>query len=303
MFLKRLGLIILMILTGVFIVYYYFWIKPYDLPIVNNKMSLSEFNLDFSNEQELVRYINHTQESKTLSKKQVENYKQTVSLLNGNQEKTGIEELQSLIIEDPDNMEYLNMYRIHDNSSTKVKDFIEFTKKLPQNSTVRLQKALAYVDLLQDKDLGIAVLGQTSSSSIIELDKILEENPHDWLAHYARGLNNLYWPSGLKRTKNAIKDLSYCLAVVQLFEDKHKSKLWPLTYEAYGDALIKEGNIEMGMKVWKDGYKKYPDKKSLQKRAKADKNEAFKIVKRERGIEIFQRPDPKITDISILWKD
>ncbi|PFM99759.1 hypothetical protein [Bacillus cereus] len=291
------------IMAALLVFYYLYWIKPYHLPEVKQGVSLEEQGLTFEKEEEVIKKLkssNSTNEQGTTP------YKDIIVQLEGNKsdQEKGVENLKKLIKDEPDNLEYLNMLRLYMNSHKLTKDFAGYLEEFPPTTSIKIQKALSYVDLLQDPDLGIAVLGQTSSKSIQELESILEENPHNWLARYARGLNNLYWPAGLNRAKSAIKDLSYCLAVVKSHEKKGDVlELWPQAYLAYGDALVKEGKIEEGIKVWKDGFSGYPDNKDLEKRARTNSDQAFAIVKEERGIEIFQRPNPNITDISILWKN
>ncbi|PEM43198.1 tetratricopeptide repeat protein [Bacillus toyonensis] len=291
------------IMASLLVFYYLNWIKPYHLPEVKQELSLEEQGLTFEKEEEVIKKL---KSSNSNTDQGATPYQNVIVQLEGNKsdQERGVENLKKLIKDEPDNLEYLNTLRLYMNSRKLTKDFANYLEDFPHTTSIKIQKALSYVDLLQDPDLGIAALGQTSSKSIQELESILDENPHNWLARYARGLNNLYWPSGLKRTESAIKDLSYCLAVVKLHEKKGVVlELWPQAYITYGDALVKEGETEDGIKVWKDGFSEYPDNKDLEKRARTNSNQAFAIVKEERGIEIFQRPNPDITDISILWKN
>jgi tetratricopeptide (TPR) repeat protein len=308
-------IVLVVIIVTVFMSWFYWdWTKPYDLPEVKEDYTLSQLHLDFSEEIILEEvYIENPEGSELFptspSKVNRENvhlvYYHAAALLREDQEdqELAIDYLLKAIELEPTNLAYSSLLRIHMAIDSRTELYIEFLDSMRnQTPEIRLQLALAYVDLLQNPDLGTAVLGQTSSASIQKLNEILEENPAYWLAYYARGLNNLYWPSGLLRTEKAIQDLGYCLAIVRKLEDDIFLPLWPLIYEAYGDALVKHGDIDAGMAVWRDGYKKYPDVISLQERFRADKEEAYGIVKRVRGIDIFQRPDPSISDISILWR-
>lgn len=281
--------------------YYVNWIKPYELPEIKENLTIEEYGLDFKDERELKKAIKEN----NFSDNQVTQFNESITLLNGTKidKEKGIKNFKKLIEDNPNNLEISNTLRLHMFKSGDIEEFISLMEEVPQTDDVKLQISLAYVDLLQNPDLGIAVLGQTSSSSIDVLNKILEETPDNWLARYARGINNLYWPVGLKRTESAIKDLSYCLAVVKSLEKEDDLALWPLTYEAYGDALVKEGKIKEGRAVWKEGHSKYPNSESLVIRSKANEEEAYEIVKQERGIEIFQRPKEEITDVSILWQE
>jgi hypothetical protein len=89
--------------------------------------------------------------------------------------------------------------------------------------------------------------------------------------------------------------------VAKLLENEHNIALWPLAYQAYGDALVKNGDVRQGMAVWREGFAKYPLAVGLQERSASNEKEALEIVKRDRGIEFFQRPDAGISDISIVW--
>ncbi|WP_270168547.1 hypothetical protein [Paenibacillus sp. SYP-B4298] len=258
----------------------WWWTKPYDLPAINSDITMEQYGLVFDRELNSTKVI----ESNTAGDK--------------------LSQLKQLIVEEPDNLAYMNELRLYMGSQEREKDFIAFLDSLnSSNRNLKLQTALAYVDLLQDPDLGTASLGKISTQSISVLNEIIEEDPYDVLAHYARGLNNLYWPLGLRRTEKAIQDLAYCVAVAKQLEG-YPSPMWPLFYEAYGDALVKNGENQKGMAVWKDGMKKYPHSEALQRRAKAKSDEeAFDIVRQIRGIDVFERPERSISDISILWNN
>lgn len=258
----------------------WWWAKPYTLPAIHSDTTVEQYGLVFDRERESAQVIASISPDDKLN------------------------QLKQLIAKAPDDLAYLNELRLIMGSQQREKDFIAFLHSLNSSSrNVKLQTALAYVDLLQDPDMGTASLGKLSTQSITILNEIIEEDAYDVLAHYARGLNNLYWPLGLRRTDKAIQDLAYCVAVAQQLED-HPSPMWPLFYEAYGDALVKNGESQRGMAVWKDGVKKYPHSEELQRRAKAKTaEEAFDIVRQIRGIDVFERPERSISDISILWKN
>lgn len=277
------------LIISIVVVILLFYIKPYSVPPVDKEIDSTRYNLDFS----LEKATSVTEE-----------YQKIILLLNGSedQQNIGLDLLKNNIEQQPDNMAYTNILRLHMNSTTHSEDFEQFITNLPENPRLTLQLALFYVDQLQNPDLGIAALGQKSSQSILYLNEILEKNPYDLLAHYARGLNNLYWPSGLQRTEKSIQDLQFCYQVTRELEEEDPSFwLWPLIYVAYGDALIKNGDIKDGMKIWVEGYSKYADYEELEHRAILDENQAFELVRSARGVEIFQRPDEDITDIGKLW--
>lgn len=265
---------------------------PYSLPKIQN-VDPEKYDIDWSQEKKVSSLSNSSSESKT--------YHDTLKLLKTDNAKA-VEQLKKLIKKHPDNLVYSNTLRIAMQKEEYGAKFVAFTETIKnQTPQLQLQKALAYIDQLQNQQLGTASLGQLSLSSIQVLNQVIEENPHEWSAHYARGLNNLYWPVGLKRIDKAVQDLGFCLAVLKQQNIKDNPVV-PLTYMAYGDALVKSGEIEKGVSVWKEGEKLIPDHKGLKERVVGGEKKAKQIVAKDRGIDHFQRPEPTLTDLSILWK-
>ncbi|MGA5691396.1 tetratricopeptide repeat protein [Cytobacillus pseudoceanisediminis] len=292
------------------------WTKPYELPDLNNEITLEQIGLSLNDEHKVMDAIVQSSDDPGTLPTSIEEINETNAAVtyfnakklldgNGKEQELGKQYLERLVELFPENLIYSNRLRVYMLSTEKTNEYIQFLKDLSvSESEIKLQEALAYVDSLQDPSHGIASLGQTSASSIQLLDEILSENEYDWMAHYARGLNNLYWPVGLLKTEKAIQDLGYCLAVTQYFEDKNVIlPLWPSAYVAYGDALVKNGDIQEGIAVWKEGHKLYPDFKELEDRSKANKEEAFEIIRKVRGTDIFERPNKEISDLSILWNE
>jgi len=292
----------------------YQWLKPYPVPDIDETVPVAKYNTDFSKERELMKTGAAQQKaSKAFAAKPeqvtkanaLEAYFYALQLWAGNAggKADAIVYLKAAVKADPDNAVFSNTLRMYMAELSQSEPFIQYIDSIQAgSSSLKLQKALAYVDQLQNRDLGTASLGQKSAQSIAVLNELLEEHPYDVLAHYARGINNLYWPHGLKKTDKAVQDLAYCLAVAKLDHDRD-FPFWPFVYEAYGDALIKNGDIRAGMAVWKEGASRYPKHAGLQERAgAANQQQAHEIVKRIRGIDLFQRPDPDIADLSILWK-
>lgn len=303
------GFIVLAIILGAALLAWN-WLKPYSLPEIDEQKSMVDYRLDFAKENEVMKKLTEYRPvgSERIQDITAENihlaYAHATELFSGTQQEQeqAIQYLLQAIELDPEQFVYSNQLRVSMASVSRTSDFISIIEGMDNRSPeLNLQLALAYVDELQNPDIGIAVLGQTSSKSIEILNEIIEQHPDYWLAYYARGLNNLYWPAGLLRTDKAVQDLGYCLAVVQHLEKDYELPLWALAYEAYGDALVKNGEIEAGMKVWNEGARKYPEAQKLQLRANVKSEEAYEIVRAERGIEIFERPDPTISDLSILW--
>lgn len=287
----------------VFFVINKIYLKPYDVPEIS-KVPLEELNIDFSKEKAFIHSADKEKhQNNTINSLDALNEKKLPSLVSKVEnlsEKEQIKYLKTGIQITPDNHVLLNKLRMVMLKQGLTNEYIDFLKQFETNKNIKLHLALAYVDLLQDPDLGTAALGQRSTQSIIILNEILDENPNNLLARYARGVNNLYWPSGLKRTEKAIQDLAFCVAIAEKYADL-KFPLFEDFYITYGDALIKEGKFKEGRAVWERGYKQFPSSKELEMRQTADDSQSLKIVEKIRGIDIFQRPDESITDLDILW--
>jgi tetratricopeptide (TPR) repeat protein len=289
---------------------YVYWLKPYTLPTVGN-LTREQYGIDFSNERSVMKHANESSTDKLNEPKDITESNspfayflslQMIGSTDSLTQGTGIAFLMETVKENPENLVYSNELRkqmVAQGNSDQLLTFLQNIKSdAPQ---LKLQTALVYIDELQNPDLGTASLGQKSALSIQLLNDILDKHPNYWLARYARGLNNLYWPYGLKRTDKAIQDLEYCLAAAKQLNDRSFT-MWPLIYTAYGDALIKNGQIKNGIKVWEEGYAAFPNDPDLKARANKTEDEAYGIVTRERGVDAFQRPDPSISDLSLLWK-
>lgn len=283
------------------------YMKPYDVPDLAN-ISVKDIEINFEKEKAFVQKSKEGTEQKPtdtnpddLLKLSRTNATNLYSILSELSSTDQIKYLKEAIVHSPDNHVLLNRLRIDMLKNEQTEEYIIFIKGLEESNVVKLHLALAYVDLLQDVDLGTAALGQRSSQSILILTEILEDNPNNLLARYARGVNNLYWPSGLQRTEKAIQDLAFCVAVAEKFPDEN-FPLYESFYITYGDALMKEGKIKEGRAVWKKGLKQFSSSKELETRNSSSEQQAMKIVEESRGIDIFQRPDELITDLQVLWE-
>ncbi|UFJ42426.1 hypothetical protein LOK74_08050 [Brevibacillus humidisoli] len=288
---------------------YWYWQTPYALPEISETITQEQLNLVFAEEQEVASRKMDKQEAERGLPQSMDRlepdqapyaYYYGLSLLEEDREQA-LAYLGAAVQAVPTNLVYSTDYRIALTRENGYQEALDFFAALDQNvPEVKLQTALVYVDMLQEKGVGTAWLGQRSTLSIRELNQILEQNPNDWLAHYARGLNNLYWPSGLQRIDKAVQDLSFCLAALKQLGDQ-SFPFWPQLYEAYGDALVKSGDTSAGYAVWKDGLRHYPDAEGLKQRVDAGEEQAMELVKQIRGIDSFQPPAPEITDLSIIW--
>ncbi|GAA4726627.1 hypothetical protein [Brevibacillus fulvus] len=280
----------------------------YELPAISADVSVQQLHVNFADEIAAVKQAANPEaaarfsgEAESITKDNAPvAYAYALSLTDHPDKQIGY--LQAAVKADPDNMVYSNALRLKMGQANQTEALIAWLERqVPQTREIRLQKALAYVDMLQQKNVGTATLGKRSALSIRELDLILQTEPYDWTAHYARGLNNLYWPIGLERIDSAIQDLGFCVAAYELADNKTFA-FWPLAYEAYGDALVKKGEASAGYAVWQDGYRKFPDSAELKKRVEAGEEGAIELVTAERGMDSFMRPKPELTDLSMIWE-
>jgi tetratricopeptide (TPR) repeat protein len=281
--------------------------KAYNIPPIAESVTIKDLNIDFEDEVKIASLKTHAKNVTIAPDEVNENnvedaFHYSRDLIKDRNYKKASELLLEVIRVDPNQLIYINELRIVSLKLNKTEDFLIDMKSMPQTYELKINKALAYIDHLQTPGLGTANLGQKSAQSIEVLNEIIKENEHDLLAHYARGLNNLYWPSGLRRTDKAIQDLTYCVAVEKKFGG-NEFPFWALFYEALGDALVKDGQIKEGIQVWKQGFEKYPQSSELKKRQDLDDKKAFQIVKQVRGIDGFQRPDKSITDLNLIWSN
>ncbi|WP_163854432.1 hypothetical protein [Paenibacillus elgii] len=290
---------------------YMTWTSPYKLPPVSSDVPWTSYQLDFSKEEKSFRNAKALGEKPeppvlplTSEEAADRAYAYALSLSKAGDGKRDerIRYLQEAVKLVPRNLAYSTPLRREMAAAGQGEAFVQFMDGLKEADLpqVRLQKAMSLVDRLQEPTIGTASLGQLSYLSIEVLDKVLEDNPYDWMAHYARGVNNLYWPVGLQRIDKSIQDLAFCVAVAHSFADR-SPVLWPKAYTALGDALVKKGDVKEGMQVWKDGLKRFPEHEELKQRVQAGNGQAEQIVAKERGMEQFQRPAPDMTDFSVIW--
>jgi enediyne biosynthesis protein E4 len=169
----------------------------------------------------------------------------------------------------------------------------ELATRYPTVAAVRYHAALAYVDDLLGRT--ILVQGHKSTRSIEHVTSILDRRPEDWLARYIRGLNNLYWPRWFNRVGRAIKDLELCVASTEQASSGVRHRYHALGYVALGDAYVKDGEPERGLKAWGRGLELFPQSTSLQQRAALTPVSARPFVDAARDID-----KPIDTDISFV---
>ncbi len=284
------------------------WLTPYSLPELEEGTSWSAFRLDFTEERVSYLKLQAAEGQKLLPPNlPIEDEDEADVAYMYGVRSGDLAYLQAAVAFRPSHLGYSSALRQTMIASGQYEELIAFLRNVEQKSStqhvqeIQLQLALAHVDQLQEPSLGTASLGQLSYQSIEAASAMLEQHPHDWMGHFLRGINNLYWPVGLQRIEKSIQDLSYCVAVARRHADQ-ELVLWPLAYTALGDALIKGGSVKEGFAVWKEGEAAYPDHVPLQERMKAGLGQAEELVGDVRGMEQFQRPSPELTDITIIWK-
>ncbi|WP_018884935.1 tetratricopeptide repeat protein [Paenibacillus massiliensis] len=289
---------------------YWWWTKPYDLPAISSEASWESFQLDFAKEaQSYATAQQDTVERPQLPLQSVEEadqlfaYALTASRNKQLEQSEIVRYLKETVAYDPSNAAYSTALRLELMDTERSEEFVSFVEGLNAQDVPQLeiQKSMAIIDRLQDPSIGTAVLGQRSYVAIEILDRVLERNPYDWMAHYARGINNLYWPVGLQRIDLSIQDLSFCVAVARQYEGR-SPELWTRAYLALGDALVKKGQIAEGIKIWEEGYEQYPENEELRNRVEAGEDQAEVIVSAERGMEQFERPAPDMTNLNVIWE-
>lgn len=285
------------------------WTAPYDLPPIPAGLTREAVGLDMTREQQSSRAGGGRTQAPPgapvvdAAAAQAQ-YEAALALLAGGtaDQEQGLAYLQSAVRSDPENLVYGNALRATLLQRERFDDLRQVWQAMPNLSAKgHIQAALAQIDAMHDPHSGNANLGRYSMQAAEHLDAVIAENPHHWLAHYARGLNHLYWPTGFQRTGKAVSDLSYALAIQKSLPD-HAAPYFAFTYAALGDALVKQGKVQQGVQVWREGLEAYPESEALRARGKAGVDGARDLVRAERGIEDFFRPLPGVTDLSSLWQ-
>lgn len=271
------------------------WAKPYPLPTLPTDLTAQSTRLTFTRERETVR----NQGSSAASLTQVAGL---VSSKDPAQINEGIALLKQAVAKEPENLVWSNLLRQTLVREARYDELTQFVDSVQgESDAVHIVRALSLVDSLQNPALASASLGQLSLRSIQELDPVLEKDPHNWLARLCRGLNNLYWPIGLRRNEKAIADLSYAVAILEALPDQREPYL-AIAYAGYGDALVKGEQIAEGVRVWKRGLERFPDDPDLKERVATGASGATALVERARGIDTFTRPPLGMTDLGRIWQ-
>jgi tetratricopeptide (TPR) repeat protein len=194
-----------------------------------------------------------------------------LALLDQKQLDQGIAYLQAAVESDPTNLRYGNDYRITLRDHQRYDDeeqFYDALYKKNDDVTVGIGLALSYVDQMRSCPKppdGLVCQAQYSSRSITLLDSLLTAHPYNVIARYARGLNNLYWPTLMGHLPTAQTDLEYAVALTSLMETSSPAFIDD-AYTALGDVFAKDKHVDEAINIWRNGLLATPGSSLLQSR-------------------------------------
>ncbi len=204
---------------------------------------------------------------------------------------------------DPDNLRYSNDYRLalrdHQRYMEEENFFAPLAQKLKTpNASINL--ALTYVDEMRacpKPPDGLVCQAQYSSRSISTLNTVLEKNPYNIVARYARGLNNLYWPTLMGHLPKAQEDLQFAVALAQ-YQNAISTAFTPQAYTALGDVFAKDGKIDEARNVWLNGLNVAAQKSLLESRLSIPQEQLVSEEENHlRGLGVYVD-----TDIALFWQ-
>lgn len=226
-----------------------------------------------------------------------------LALLQQSQFDRGIAYLKAAVLSDPENLRVANDLRLTLRNQERYKEeeqfFAPLAEKLKTPAT-NLSLALSYVDQMRSCPKppdGLVCQAQFSSRSISILNKILEEQPYNIIARYARGLNHLYWPTLMGHLPQSQEDLQYAVALTK-YQQSMSPTFTPQAYTALGDVFAKGGKIDEARNVWLNGLNVSTDTSLLQSRLNIPRD---LLVSEEesalRGLGVYVE-----TDIAVFWQ-
>jgi tetratricopeptide (TPR) repeat protein len=203
----------------------------------------------------------------------------------------------------PDDLRFANDYRIALRDQGQFQEEEKFfSEQLKTQTTINLQLdlALSYVDEMRSCPKppdGLVCQAQFSSRSISVLNTILQQVPYNIIARYARGLNDLYWPTLMGHLPQAQVDLQYAVALSQQLNAITNSFM-PDAYTALGDVFAKDNKIDTARNVWLNGKQEIPDSSLLNQRLNIPRDQ---LVNQEdnaiRGLGVYVD-----TNITLFWQ-
>lgn len=274
------------------------WEKPYPVPVISAQLTVQDAALTFRLERATVRALRENVTPSSLPG--FADYQQGLRLLAEGEVDRAVESLAQAVRAEPRNLVYGNTLRRTLAREGRWGSLVGIWEAFDLGiREIRLHKALAMVDAMANPSLADASIGRLSMRSMSELTTLVEANPYDWLAHYGRGLNNLYWPVSFRRIDKAIADLGYAVAIVEML-NLHEQWM-AVAYATCGDALVKSGRAREGLAVWRRGLARFPGSMELQRRVAAGPEHALEVVRSERGTDAIQRPAADVADLAMIW--
>jgi len=217
----------------------------------------------------------------------------------------GLAYLQASVLAVPDNLRYSNDYRLalrdHKLYQNEQTFFATLSQKTPTPNTT-IEYALSYVDMMRACPLppdGLVCQAQNSYASINILNGVLQQNPYNIIARYARGLNHLYWPVLMRHLPFAQQDLQYAVALAS-FQRSISTVFLPDAYIALGDVFAKNGDIKEARNVWLNGLEVTPtqDQALLHQRLAIPQDQLNAQENQQlRGLGVYVD-----TDLTIFWR-
>ncbi|GCE07697.1 hypothetical protein [Dictyobacter aurantiacus] len=215
----------------------------------------------------------------------------------------GLAYMKAAVQADPANLRYSNDYRVELRNHQRYQEELAFFSSLSKQNAatnVTIEHALSYVDMMRSCPKppdGLVCQAQDSYNSISILDKVLQDNPYNIIARYARGLNHLYWPTLMGHLPKSQTDLQYAVALSQA-QSKISPAFTAQGYVALGDVFGKSGNPKEARNVWLNGLNATHDQTLLKQRLAIPQDQIRSQEDNQlRGLGVYVD-----TDITIFWR-
>ena len=163
----------------------------------------------------------------------------------------------------------------------------------PKAEAARLELGLAYVDKLATPDLDVKERFILGGRAITLFSEVLNADPANWAARYARGMTHVLFPRQSRHSDPAVKDLDRLMAQQKTmpFQSYHV-----LTHVGLGDAYVVNKQKSLARETWEAGRKLYGDQPDLTRRLALESAAMDSAVSAYRSLE-----RPFDTDLSFLW--
>jgi hypothetical protein len=193
------------------------------------------------------------------------------ALIQQGQLSSGLAYLRAAAQSDVENLRYSNDYRMalvnHKLYAEELTYFSQVARQTSSPNTL-INLALAYVDQMRTCPTppdGLVCQAQNSWLSIHTLDSVLTHDPYNVIARFARGLNDLYWPTLMGHLPQAQIDLQYAVALTRPLSSISRTFI-PQAYAALGDVFAKDGKGAQARNVWLNGLVVDPNSSLLNSR-------------------------------------